>query len=132
MAAPGRVNIIGEHIDYSNGFVLPMALDRYTVIAAGPAAGDQATLRSVLGADDETVISLAEPRRHPMPGHWSNYVAGVIAGYCSTRHALDRVSSDDRVGCAGRRRTFEQRRTWKLQPRRLCEAMTGESLEPVG
>src|SRR5262245_60710248 len=38
-AAPGRVNIIGEHTDYNDGFVFPMAIDRYTVIAAAPAVG---------------------------------------------------------------------------------------------
>src|SRR5271168_1860241 len=39
-AAPGRVNVIGEHTDYNDGFVLPMAIERYTVIAAAPAAKD--------------------------------------------------------------------------------------------
>jgi len=39
VAAPGRVNLIGEHIDYCDGFVLPMAINRYTVVAAKKAAG---------------------------------------------------------------------------------------------
>ena len=35
-AAPGRVNVIGEHTDYNGGWVLPMAIDRYTVLVAAP------------------------------------------------------------------------------------------------
>ena len=79
VAAPGRVNIIGEHIDYNDGFVLPMAIERYCVIAGGDrgSKGD-ATIYST-AADDEVAISLISPQRRPA-GEWSNYVAGVIAG----------------------------------------------------
>lgn len=82
VAAPGRVNLIGEHIDYSDGFVMPMALDRYTVIAAGPVESEHAKFVSEL-AEEEVLVSLAAPKRHENRGHWSNYVAGVIAGCLS-------------------------------------------------
>src|SRR4051795_7409461 len=82
VAAPGRVNIIGEHVDYNDGFVLPMAIDRYCVLAADVATGGSpvATVYSA-ATNEEAVISLTSPQRHATPGHWSNYFAGVIAGY---------------------------------------------------
>ncbi len=50
--APGRVNIIGEHTDYNDGFVLPMAIDRETVVAAAPRADRRVRVYSV-NTDEE-------------------------------------------------------------------------------
>jgi galactokinase len=83
VAAPGRVNIIGEHTDYNDGFVFPMAIERYTVIAAdrpavakGPAQFKWTCTR--LG--ETAIINTAEPIQKGKPA-WSNYIRGVIAGF---------------------------------------------------
>ena len=75
--APGRVNVIGDHTDYTSGFVLPMAIDLGTTVAV-ERGGDRVELRSDDDPDPARVPlqvtspDLVEPR-------WARYVAGVVA-----------------------------------------------------
>lgn len=75
--APGRVNLIGEHTDYNDGFVLPAAINFGTVIAAS--LRDDQTVRVCAANFDNEVIefSLEEPIQRLDHSHWSNYVRGV-------------------------------------------------------
>jgi galactokinase len=78
-AAPGRVNLIGEHTDYNEGFVLPMAIERHVVIAADRNRAREVTLHST--ATGETAhFNLRTPVERGQPA-WSNYIRGVIAGF---------------------------------------------------
>ena len=79
VAAPGRVNLIGEHTDYNEGFVLPMAIDRYTVMAGDRNTKREVTLRSVTTGETAS-FSLRSKIARGEPS-WSNYVRGVIAGF---------------------------------------------------
>jgi galactokinase len=80
-AAPGRVNVIGEHTDYNDGFVLPMAIDRYTVVAAATSAkAGIVELRST-GGHPPAVMDLGHPLKPATNGYWHNYPMGVIAGF---------------------------------------------------
>ena len=55
--APGRINLIGEHTDYNDGFVLPAAIDRDTVIVASPRPGREVRAQS-LNAEGLAVLDL--------------------------------------------------------------------------
>jgi len=79
VAAPGRVNLIGEHTDYNDGFVLPMALERRTFLVGDKAADKQVVLHS-LTTGESAEFSLCDELRRGKPG-WANYVLGVIAGF---------------------------------------------------
>jgi len=81
VAAPGRVNIIGEHTDYNDGFVLPMAIERYTVIAADKADNTN-QIRWACGVTKKSaIIKIEKPVSKAEKGDWSNYIRGVINGF---------------------------------------------------
>ncbi len=85
-AAPGRVNLIGEHTDYNDGFVLPMAVDRWTVVASSPNNSDAVRVRS-LEFNEEVSIPIDSPFRRT--SNWYDYAAGVVAAIAED-HPLDR------------------------------------------
>ena len=58
--APGRVNLIGEHTDYNDGFVMPAALEFRTLVAAAPRKDRKFVVRSV-GRDDFREFDLDQP-----------------------------------------------------------------------
>lgn len=74
--APGRVNLIGEHADYNDGFVLPMAIENDVRIALRPRADRRVTLAS-LDFGQQTTFGLATLAHEDGPARWSEYVRGV-------------------------------------------------------
>ena len=75
--APGRVNLIGEHTDYNDGFVMPAALDFATLVACAPRADRTIRVYSMF-MDATREFDLDEPE--PSGRHdWSDYVFGVAA-----------------------------------------------------
>lgn len=86
-SAPGRVNLIGEHTDYNEGFVLPLAIDRRTYVAAAQRADRR--LRVFASDLGETVEFELGPELRPVTaGRWSNYVRGVAACLEQAGHIL--------------------------------------------
>jgi galactokinase len=145
VAAPGRVNIIGEHVDYNDGFVLPMAIERYCVIAAdvatggspvkkrtdepSVATGQAATVYSAT-ADDEAQIPVASPKPHHPAGHWSNYLAGVVAGFAEQglRPPGFNAVVDSSVPIGG---GLSSSASLEVAAATLLEAMIGVTLDPM-
>lgn len=74
--APGRVNLLGDHTDYNDGFVLPITIDRAVYFALRRRADTAVRLHS-LNFEEEIRYALAE-RPEVSPGEWASYVTGAV------------------------------------------------------
>lgn len=73
--APGRINIIGEHTDYNDGFVLPAAIAQHSVVAVSKREDRVVSLYSVLFNESfEIHLDAISPQKHS----WQNYILGVV------------------------------------------------------
>jgi len=127
-AAPGRVNLIGEHTDYNDGFVLPMAIDRCTVIAAEPNAARQITLHNNTTGETAT-INLRTRVGKGKPA-WANYVRGVIAGFQQRKLKIAGFNAviDSNVPIGG---GLSSSAALEVATATLLEAVTGQKLDPI-
>ncbi len=84
-AAPGRINLIGEHTDYNDGFVLPFAIPQAAYVAASPRADGRWRFRSV---DLDETVELGPDGLVPGTPGWASYLAGVVWVLRETGHAV--------------------------------------------
>ncbi|MGO8697734.1 MAG: galactokinase [Limisphaerales bacterium] len=129
-AAPGRVNVIGEHIDYNDGFVLPMAIEFYAVMAANrpPVSRDILQIRST-AEPEPAVIDVSAPVR-PASLRWSNYPRGVIAGFQArgiNPGGLDVLLHSTVPLGSG----LSSSASLEVSTATLIEAVTGQKIDPV-
>ena len=135
-AAPGRVNVIGEHTDYNDGFVLPMAIERHAVMAADILESSSSSFSSsknisILDAHfkETAVIDVSVPVTRGQP-KWSNYIRGVMAGFQQRGvkiPALD-LAFLSTVPLGG---GLSSSAALEVCTATLLEAVTGKTIDPV-
>lgn len=136
VVAPGRVNLIGEHIDYNDGYVLPMAIERHVLIAADrPADGDddspqQDGLSIFSTALRETATIEADNDQPSENPTWHDYIRGVVVG-CQReglRSGPLEMVIDSSVPLGG---GLSSSAALEVATATLLEAVSGQALDPV-
>jgi len=79
--APGRVNLIGEHTDYNDGYVLPMAIDRYVVVVAKVNHSKRCRVIATDVEGGEMATFFLNDTLAPGKTRWANYVKGVLSQF---------------------------------------------------
>ncbi len=137
VAAPGRVNLIGEHIDYNDGFVLPMAINRYVVIAGdlSDATGSElsANIYSSL-VDERLAITLSGISLDTLPDTtlpvWARYIQGTILALAEEGlepYSFDAVVESNVPLGAG----VSSSAALEVATATWIEALAGKSVDPV-
>jgi galactokinase len=128
-SAPGRENLIGEYTDYNGGFVLPMAIEARTAIAAAPNGSSRIVLHSQ-SVGETTTIDLSQPLAPEARGRWTNYVRGVVAGFLKmglNPQGFDAlIRSDVPLGSG-----LSSSAALETSAATLLEAVTGVTLDPL-
>jgi galactokinase len=131
VAAPGRVNVIGEHTDYNDGFVLPMAIERYAIMAADRSVDGKNVIqiRDTAKGVEPALIDLSAPVKPGTP-KWGNYPRGVIAGFLARGIKLGGldVLLHSTVPLGG---GLSSSAALEVCTATLLETVTGKKLDPV-
>ena len=126
--APGRVNLIGEHTDYNDGFVLPMAIDRSVWIALRPRDDRRIRLHSL--DFDETAEFDLDPLAHD-GGGWADYVRGIGWSLRRAGHALTRGWEGVVAGNVPRGAGLSSSAALELAAARAFAGVSGLSWDPA-
>ena len=130
-AAPGRVNLIGEHVDYNDGFVLPMAIERYTIVAAALTTDSTRSFANCFSIDlQENIEVPLQGVGTPTLHGWGLYLEGVIAGFVDRGIEIppfDAVIGSNIPTGAG----LSSSAALEVSMATLLESLTGRTLDPV-
>jgi galactokinase len=131
-AAPGRVNLIGEHTDYNDGFVLPMAIQRYVVAAAAPADGSsrRSPVQVISSAFEQPEWISVDGAPSAEVAAWARYVQGVMVGCRAEGMQWDPLDMlvESNVPLGG---GLSSSAALEVATATLLEAVTGSSLPPA-
>lgn len=129
--APGRINLIGEHIDYLEGFVMPAAIDRFLTMAVRANGTDQANIWTSQVCDDSPVsFSLVDLKPFEGDLYWLNYIGGVaemIRREGTELAGFDAVITTDLPTGAG----LSSSAALETASALAVEAVTGSKFDPV-
>jgi galactokinase len=84
--SPGRINLIGEHTDYNDGFVMPAAIDKEVAFAIAPSNSGRSIIYSIK-YNEQFEVDITDPKKVKEP-KWANYLLGVLYQFVRDGYAI--------------------------------------------